>query len=96
VLTQRQTLGSLLPESEIQVLLVNFIASAHVRTVWPSGVDHMRQVADRLTLGRGSSTLRRDCDPPVHIIVIGARIGASTLFGNFVGGNRVKIYQISP
>jgi hypothetical protein len=36
--TQRQTLRSLIPDgappgSEIQVLLVNFIASAHVRTV---------------------------------------------------------------
>jgi hypothetical protein len=87
-----QTLGSPLsdgvpPESEIQVLLVNSITSTHERTVRPLGADHPARQAKTLAsvLGRGPSTLSHRAPPSVLITVIGAQIGANTLFGDSAG-----------
>jgi hypothetical protein len=79
LLIPRHTLGSLLldgvpPRSEIQATSANSVAPAHARTVrlvkqkpWP-----LRQVVDRLALGRGSSVPPQRVPLPVLIAVIGA------------------------
>jgi hypothetical protein len=88
LLIPRQSLGSLLPdgvppESEIQAPSANSAALAHVRTVRPQGAVHPACQARTLASapGRGPSGTW----PPVLIVVIGAWIGANTLFGDSAG-----------
>jgi hypothetical protein len=77
------------------VLLANAAAFAHTRTVrpprrGPSGLSAEKtpllpQVADRPALGRGLSVPPQRAPPPVQLVVIGAQIGANTLFGDSAG-----------
>jgi hypothetical protein len=93
----RQHLESLLPDgvppgSEIQAPSANSAASAHAWTVRSvrQGTRALRQVADHPAPGRGPSAPVQRAPPPVIIAVIGARIGANTLFGDSVGDSTYR------
>jgi hypothetical protein len=73
------------------VLPTNSAALAQAQSVQPPGADSLarqagtralRQVMGRPVPDRGPSTSPPRAPPPIIIAVIGARIGANTLFGN--------------
>jgi hypothetical protein len=56
----------------------------------------MRQVADRPAPGREPSAPVQRAPPQVLNLVIGARIGANTLFGDSAGERCLDLLKIRP
>jgi hypothetical protein len=91
LLIPRQTLGSLLPDGvppagKIQVTFGERFHPTHARAVQPPGVDHSARAQGTLLLLSRLWTFRATAESPTSekFPIFGVRIGANTLFGNYV------------